>query len=116
MPVRKLALIAVGSLLPLLAQAHTHLQKSTPASNSTSAAPEQLMLQFSEATRLTALTLQKEGVPEAHKLGPLPVQPYKLIHLAAPKLDPGAYVLSWRALGDDGHVMSGTLRFTVVAK
>jgi methionine-rich copper-binding protein CopC len=25
-------------------------------------------------------------------------------------------VLSWRALGDDGHVMSGTLRFTVVAR
>jgi methionine-rich copper-binding protein CopC len=116
MPVRKPALLALFGLLPLLAQAHTHLQKSTPAANSTGAAPEQLMLQFSEATRLTALTLQKEGVPEARKLGPLPAQPDKLIHLAAPRLDPGAYVLSWRALGDDGHVMSGTLRFTVVAK
>jgi copper resistance protein C len=116
MPVRKLALMAVGSLLPLLAQAHTHLQKSTPAANSTGAAPGQIMLQFSEATRLTALTVQKEGGQEGRKLGPLPMEPDKVIHLAAPKLDPGAYVLSWRALGDDGHVMSGTLRFTVVAK
>ena len=116
MPVRKPALLALFGLLPLLAQAHTHLQKSTPAANSNGAAPGQLMLQFSEATRLTALTLQKAGGPEGHKLGPLPVQPDKLIRLAAPKLDPGAYVLSWRALGDDGHVMSGTLRFTVVAK
>ncbi len=116
MPVRKLALVALGSLLPLLAQAHTHLQKSTPAANSSGAAPEQLVLQFSEATRLTALTLQKAGGQEGRKLGPLPAQPDKLIRLAAPKLDPGAYVLSWRGLGDDGHVMSGTLRFTVVAR
>jgi len=116
MPVRKLALIALGSLLPLLAQAHTHLQKSTPAAGSSGGAPEQLMLQFSEATRLTALAVQKEGSHEARKLGPLPTQPDKVVHLAAPKLDPGAYLLSWRALGDDGHVMSGTLRFTIVAK
>jgi copper resistance protein C len=116
MPVRKPALLALFGLLPLLAQAHTHLQKSTPAADSVGAAPEQLVLQFSEATRLTALTLQKDGGQEARKLGPLPAQPDKLIHLAAPKLDPGAYVLGWRALGDDGHVMSGTLRFTVVAK
>jgi copper resistance protein C len=116
MPVRKLALMVLGSLLPLLAQAHTHLQKSTPAANSSGAAPEQLVLQFSEATRLTALTLQKEGGLEGRKLGPLPTEPDKVIHLAAPKLDPGAYVLSWRALGDDGHVMSGMLRFTIVAR
>jgi methionine-rich copper-binding protein CopC len=115
MPVRKTALLALFGLLPLLAQAHTHLQKSTPAADSAGAAPEQLVLQFSEATRLTALTLQEEGGQEARKLGPLPAQPDKVIRVAAPKLDPGVYVLGWRALGDDGHVMSGTLRFTVVA-
>jgi hypothetical protein len=30
-----------------------------------------------------------------------------------PALDPGAYRLTWRALGDDGHVMTGDIDFTV---
>jgi methionine-rich copper-binding protein CopC len=112
---RKCALLGALALLPVLAAAHTHLLESTPAANSTGRAPREFMLQFSEATRLTALTLQREGSPGAQKLAPLPEQAGKLVRLAAPQLAPGAYVLVWRAVADDGHVMSGTLRFTVAA-
>ena len=114
MNIRKLALAAALASLPLLTQAHTHLENSMPKANSSGASPEHIMLEFNETTQLTALTLQKEGAGDAQKVGPLPDKPEKMIHVAAPKLEPGAYVLTWRALGDDKHVMSGTVRFTVV--
>jgi methionine-rich copper-binding protein CopC len=70
-------------------------------------------LQFSEPTHLTALAIEKEG-GAVEKVGPLPEKAAKEVHVAAPKLGPGAYVMKWRGLGDDKHVMSGALRFTIV--
>ena len=88
MNIRKLALAAALALLPLLTQAHTHLENSMPKANSSGAAPEHIMLEFNETTQLTALTLQKEGAGDAQKVGPLPDKPEKMIHVAAPKLEP----------------------------
>ncbi|WP_424138239.1 copper resistance protein CopC [Roseomonas chloroacetimidivorans] len=34
---------------------------------------------------------------------------------ATATLPPSAYRLEWRAMGDDGHVMSGAVRFAVNA-
>jgi copper resistance protein C len=31
-----------------------------------------------------------------------------------PRLAPGRYTLSWRVVGEDSHVVPGTLHFTVV--
>lgn len=114
MNIKNLALTAALALVPIFAQAHTHLENSMPKADSSGAAPEHIMLEFNETTQLTALTLQKEGAGEAQKISPLPDKPEKTIHVAAPKLEPGTYVLTWRAVGDDKHVMSGTVRFTVV--
>ena len=113
---KKLAFAVALGWLPVFVQAHTHLQHSMPQADSSGAAPEHIMLEFNEATQLTALTVQKEGGGDAQKIGPLPGTPEKTIHVAAPKLEPGTYVLTWRAVGDDKHIMSGTVRFTVVAK
>jgi methionine-rich copper-binding protein CopC len=61
---------------------------------------------------LTALSLQKDAEP-AKKLGPLPATPSAEISIPAPKLAAGKYVLSWRAVSNDGHVMPGKVSFTV---
>jgi len=114
MNIKKLVFAAALALLPIFAQAHTHLENSMPKADSSGAAPEHIMLEFNEATQLTALTLQKEGAGDAQKVGPLPDKPEKMVHVAAPKLEPGTYVLTWRAMGDDKHVTSETVRFTVV--
>lgn len=51
-----------------IAQAHTHLEKAMPADNAVlTAPPSMLMLHFSEATRLTALSVQKDGEKEQKK-------------------------------------------------
>jgi methionine-rich copper-binding protein CopC len=106
----------IAAILPLMAAAHTELKQATPANGSVvKAAPEQIMLMFSEAATLTKLTIQKAGDKGAQKLGPLPKTPAEHFMVAAPKLGPGAYVVSYRALSDDNHVASGTVKFGVSA-
>lgn len=107
------ALILVGATT--LAFAHAKLLRSDPAEGSTvQAAPTKFVLTFGEPAKLTTLTLQK-GTEPAQKLGPLPTDAAAEISVPAPKLEPGKYVLAWRAVGDDSHVVPGKLTFTVGA-
>ena len=100
-----------------VAQAHTHLESATPADNSVlTSPPTQLTLNFSEPTRLTALTLQKDGDKETKRIDALPKDPSAALSIPVAPLAPGKYVVSWRAVGDDNHLMSGTLHFTVTGK
>lgn len=100
-------------LLVAVAHAHAHLTAAVPADGSVGKSPEHVVLSFSEAARLTALTLQREG-EEPRKLTPLPPEMATRITIPLPKLSPGRYTLSWRVVSDDGHVVPGTLHFTVV--
>jgi methionine-rich copper-binding protein CopC len=98
------------------ADAHAHLQSSTPADNSViTASPPDLVLNFSEAARLTALSIQK-GSEAEQKLKPLPAADAAQILVPLPPLTPGTYIVSWYALSDDGHVTSGALHFTLAAE
>ena len=95
------------------AQAHTHLKGSTPAEGSSiTASPTKIVLKFSEAAQVTALSIQKEGETE-QKLSPLPGKPAAEVSVPAPKLAPGKYVVNYRVVSDDSHVMSGKLHFTI---
>jgi methionine-rich copper-binding protein CopC len=106
-----LALVA----LAVTADAHAHLQKSSPADNSViTTSPSNLVLNFSEAARLTALSIQKDSEP-AQSLKPLPTAAAQQISVPLPQLTPGTYSVSWRVLSDDGHVMAGALHFTLAA-
>lgn len=96
-----------------VAMAHTHLKSVSPADGATVAtSPTEFVLTFGEAARLTALSIQKDGSAE-RKVAPLPTAAAAQFKVPAPKLDDGHYTLSWRILGDDGHIMSGKVGFTV---
>jgi len=104
---------AILVALASVAQAHTHLKEAMPADGSTvKAAPEQIMLMFSEAAKVTALTIQKEG-GEEQKLAPLPTTASAHVMVPAPKLAPGKYTVNYRVVSDDGHVMGGKVHFTI---
>lgn len=108
--------IAALALLPLAAQGHAKLTRATPSEGSTVAvAPTLVALGFNEAATLTALSIQKEGDKAPQKLGPLPKAPAAQFTVALPKLTPGSYVVRYRVLSDDSHVMAGTLKFTLAA-
>lgn len=112
MTVMKCTIASVLLFCAVTAHAHAHLSASVPPEGSSGKAPEQIGLTFSEAARITAMTLQKEG--EASRKLPLPANSAAHITVPLPKLPPGRYTLSWRMLSDDGHVTSGSLHFTVV--
>jgi copper resistance protein C len=94
------------------AQAHTHLEGSVPADKSRVKTPAVIELHFSEAAKLTALTLQK-GAEAAQPIKSLPAKAAADLSVPIPALAPGDYVVNWRVAGDDGHVMSGKFAFTV---
>lgn len=103
--------------LAIGAQAHTHLEMSMPAENAVlKASPAEIMLHFSEATRLTALSIQKEGDKAQQSVAALPNESSAALTVPVPALAPGRYAVNWRAVGGDNHVMSGVLHFTVEAK
>jgi methionine-rich copper-binding protein CopC len=108
--------LAGGCLLLFAATwvaAHAHLERSTPADGSVlSAAPAQLVLQFSEAAQLATLSIERNG-GEKQKVTTLPETAQLRIVIALPALPPGDYVVSWRVVGVDGHVVPGRIHFTV---
>jgi len=107
-----LATLAVQSAL-----AHTELTGTVPADSATVAtAPEGVQLTFSEPVRLTALVIQRDGA-QKQSLGPLESVAAENFSVALPAtLEDGHYVVTWRALSEDTHVMSGEFMFAVGAE
>ncbi len=98
----------------LTAHAHAHLVTSSPAAGSViTTPPPNLVLNFSEAAQLTALSIQRSGDPQ-QKLTAARAGAAAQIVVPLPPLTPGVYTVSWRVLSADGHVMSGALRLHVL--
>ena len=111
-----LVTVLVAASLASPALAHTHLDSTVPADGSTvAAAPAEFVLNFSGPTRLTALTIQRDGGAE-QKIAALPAAAAAAVRVAAPKLENGRHTLSYRVVGADGHVMNGKVTFTVGGK
>jgi len=113
---KHVALIAasVAALMAGTALAHTELKATLPANAATMAkAPDHVELSFSEPVRLTALAIQKDG-QQKQSLGPLPAETTANLHVPLPSMmDDGHYVITWRAMSEDTHVMSGEFMFAV---
>ncbi len=115
---RPLAILPALALLVAMtvAEAHAHLRSAVPADGSSVATPpSRVVLRFSEAARLTAAWIARNAAPR-EPLRPLPDRAARELALSLPTLAPGRYVVSWRALSADGHIMPGEVRFTVLAR
>lgn len=94
--------------------AHTELTGSMPSDKATVNAPlKEIMLKFEEPVRLTALSLaDASGAKKA--LADVPKEDAARFTIAVrDSLAPGSYVATWRAVGDDTHVVTGQIHFTV---
>jgi methionine-rich copper-binding protein CopC len=100
--------------LPFVAAAHSVATHSSPANGSVlTVAPTEIQITLNEAARLTKLTLQKAGDAKAQDLGPLPKAAQQFITVPAPKLSAGGYILRYRTLSGDNHIMPGVIKFTI---
>ncbi|RZA29462.1 MAG: copper resistance protein CopC, partial [Lysobacteraceae bacterium] len=108
---------AVAVLLLLLGTVsatlgHATLIQSSPAPNGLLAtSPEAVTLSFNEPVRLLAATL----VTDDGTSYPLPADGISgtVLALPLPLAVTGSTVLSWRAVSDDGHPISGAIVFSV---
>lgn len=115
------SLLAAGSLLPVagIAVMHLHLTDSSPKADARLAeAPHELVLTFSarpEAALSRVRVMRSDSV--AVETGKLEAASDTLSLRAdfTSPLEAGAYVVSWRAAGKDGHAVSGRYMFTVTA-
>ena len=113
---KRLALLLIGliSLAVYPAYAHTRLSAATPAdAEITTAAPEEIVLEFSANVRLLSVRLANvDGA--TIELGAVPEKTQTLFTLPIMvDLTPGDYVVSWRVVGADTHAVSGNLSFIV---
>ena len=108
-----LALAGLAALAATGAQAHAHLVKSNPAAATTVGAPQTLKLDFSEALepKFSGVDLMKAdgaAIAVSAKVSAKTIT-------AEPKapLAPGAYMVMWHVVSDDGHKSKGDYNFTV---
>ena len=100
---------------------HIVLEASAPEDESTSPEPvDEVRLFFSDAPLMRGASVRV--VTSARQLmrtsppAPDPVDPKQLFVKIDPPLPPGSYVVQWRCIADDGHVMRGDFTFEVTAE
>jgi methionine-rich copper-binding protein CopC len=99
---------------------HLRLVRSAPARDAfLPPGPCHIELWFSEAPELRVTTIRLTG-PDGHAV---PLTPMTAHHARGQdpsvsantrgRLAPGKYAIAWRTMAHDGHVMHGTIGFTV---
>ena len=113
----KKTLILLSALLafPLVAQAHSTLEASTPAEGAVITEPlEQIALDFSaNIEQGSTMTLSVDGT--AVDFSEVAVMDDQLIGTPAEELEDGSYVVDYEVLSEDGHPIEGSLAFELQA-
>lgn len=115
-----LAALLVTAAVAVPSAAHFTVSKSTPSNNQKlTASPARVQIWYSQVpaagvSQVKLLAADKSEVP----LGKTVVDKESKSMYAdvTSPLKPGAYVVSWRAAGDDGHVLTGEIKFTLTEK
>lgn len=95
--------------------AHTHLHSSIPTADAKlTTAPEQLTLVFDGEVNLVRLNLDRDGNAVALDFQPSAQKALEFA-IPLPVLDNGSYVVRWAAIGEDGHLVQGSIPFSVNA-
>ena len=121
-------LLTMLIIIPIAANAHSPLSSSSPQDGETlDAPPIEIVMDFKSPAKLIKVELKKSNNKQGNSfLGGLfggddgePValgesflmSMNKRQIIPMPSLGAGDYLLSWRAIGEDGHVIKGELTF-----
>lgn len=93
--------------------AHSVVTKSHPENGaSLSVAPDRIDVSFSKPTRIVKASLShNKGAPI--KLTLSTKEPTKMVTFTPVPKAAGDYNINWRALSKDGHVLKGSLQFSI---
>ncbi|WP_043931822.1 copper resistance CopC family protein [Bacillus sp. EB01] len=100
-------------MLPTIASAHTQLESSTPESGQVVKENlNQIVLNFGgEVESLSTMTLVKDG--QEVPFESIEPQGTQMIGTVADPLATGSYIIQWKIVGEDGHIITGEIPFTV---
>ena len=95
-----------------LAQAHSPLKYSAPENGETlTTSPAEIKLEFKKQVKLVLVRLKGDKTDQ--KLRPDSQAESQKHALLLPKLSDGSYTAAWRAIGADGHIMKGVIKFSI---
>ena len=107
-------------MLPALALAHSPLKSVDPIDKAIlTEAPTEYKMIFKSPAKLIKFEILKQAEEKDKKPSPLKLnhKPSKLWYeshvVKLPEISNGSYEVRWRAMGEDGHVLKGTLNFEV---
>jgi methionine-rich copper-binding protein CopC len=106
--------LAVSFLVLAEALAHSKLDSSNPGANAAVDADfDEVVLEFNDPVRLTLVNL-RDAAGTRRELAAIPseTQARFVVAIREP-LNAGAYVIEWRAIGADTHIVSGEIPFEV---
>lgn len=112
------AFVTVGSAAEA-ATFHFELKKSEPAANATVPSPSAVRLFFSEAPEEGSVGIRLIAGEEPMETGEVTVDEHDATVFSVSlgrSLPAGTYTVSWRGIGDDGHVVRGDYDFAVSAE
>ncbi len=113
----KMPLFCLLVVLPTSAGAHATLRWASPPPGSTvHASPESLVLMFSEpieARFCRVEVLNQAGAAEVVGVSRADPEDAKRLLVPVIRLNPGTYLVHWRAVSVDTHRSGGSYRFTI---
>ena len=111
---RNIFLAALIGIWATAAVAHSPLEGTTPSNEATlNAMPTEILMNFKGDIRLTRVTVTHSDTRSVDM--DLEGQTAFQQEFSLPMNDMGAgnYIIEWRGLGTDGHVLNGSFSFTV---
>ena len=115
----KLLTIALAAALIGAAPAFAHggmMETSIHDNAKVAQAPADFIVMFQHESAITSMVLMTTD----KKMLALDFKASKTLGkdftVPLPKLDKGAYILSWKSMAKDGHVMPGAVHFTVTGQ
>jgi copper resistance protein C len=110
---RRLLVGVVAAVVTLAASAHTTVEQAVPADGAVlEQSPPTIELKFKHAVRMTSVIVLDAAKAE-RKLAFEPTTRTQVVAIVSPNLDPGRNELRWKALSEDGHVISGSLSYVI---
>lgn len=109
-----LSLAVTGSAL-----AHSPVKETSPANEAVlEAVPDMLHMTFAAPARVMKVTMTHSKGDATHESRlEIPTRDtVEEIHLTPEFMGSGNYLVEWRALGGDGHVLKGTFSFQVTGE
>ncbi|RNC95950.1 MAG: copper resistance protein CopC [Oricola sp.] len=117
-PSMKKSIVALAALLLAATPAlsHSEMNMTEPADGATlDAVPETIQLKFTAPARVMKVEMMHTNGAASHTKA-IEIPTFAMvdaISLTPEFMGAGRYEVNWRALGEDGHVMTGSFSFTV---